>query len=180
MRLRFTPLFSLALLAYNVSVLAEGRGQDAAWRGALERVERQVDPNRTIFLLHGFEQNVSEMFYKWDGDWDYFEKLGPAPAPKPKFKLLTLVDGPVHKPQATGAELAKGLQQQIERSMDLGYDLVANVVWTWTDAQFEASLATLVSADKARALRRMLHDNYVGLPIFTDPVGGPYFRLQRR
>jgi hypothetical protein len=171
---------SLALLAYNVSVLAEHRGEDAAWRGALERIDRQVDASRTIFLLHGFEQQVSEMYYNWDGDWDYFEKLKPAPAPKPKFKLLTLVEGPIHKPQATGPEIAEALRLQIERSMNLGYDVVANVVWTWNDTQFEASLAAIASADKAKALRQMLHENFVGLPIFTDPVAGPYFRLQRR
>ncbi len=185
---RWRPLFappcavviSMALLAYNVSAIAPLRGADAAWRFALERIERQVDPKRTIFLFHGFEQDVSEMYYNWDGDWDYFDKLGPAPTSKPKFKLLALVSGAVHKPKSTGDEHAEDLRRQIYRAMDLGYDIVANVVWLWDDAQFEGSLATVADASKAKALRRMLHEDFVATPVLSDPVAGPYFRLQRR
>lgn len=171
---------SFALLAYNVSQLIPRRGADDTWRLALERIEQEVDPSRTIFLLHGFEEVVSEKFYKWDGDWDYFKKLGPAPASKPKFKLLALVSGPVHKPNASGAELANDLRAQIERSLDLGYSVVANVVWKWTEAQLESSLVTVADSEKAKALYEMLHENFTASQILSDPVAGPYFRLQRR
>ena len=171
---------SVALFAYNVSRIVPLRGQDGAWRLALERIEREVDPTRTIFLVQGFEQAVSEKFYAWDGEWDFFDKLGPAPAAKPKFKLLTLTSGAVHKPSATGKELADHLRGQIDRSMDLGYDVVANVVWDWTEAQLAASLETVADVDKAIALYRMLHERYVASPAFSDPVAGPYFRLRRR
>ena len=86
------------------------RGTDAAWREALPRIDRNVDPpTRTVFLLHGFESDVSELFYAWGSDWTYFDKLGPAPTAKPQFKLLALVNGPLHTPNATGEELAKNL-----------------------------------------------------------------------
>ncbi|MDP1838718.1 MAG: hypothetical protein Q8N31_10315 [Reyranella sp.] len=171
---------ALALFAYNASRLAPMRGTDAAWREALPRIERNVDPTRTVFLLHGFEADVSELFYAWGGDWTYFDKLGPAPAAKPKFKFLALVNGPLHKPSATGEELAKNLKGQIERVMDLGYEVVANVVWTWSEAQVEASLATVADKEKAKGLYRALHENFTATPTFSDPTTGPYFRLQRR
>lgn len=171
---------ALALFAYNVSKLQPMRGSDEAWKKALERIERAVDPTRTVFLLHGFEQVVSEMYYKWDGDWNYFEKLGPAPTAKPKFKLLALVSGPVHKPKATGKELADDLRTQIERVMDLGYDVIVNVVWTWSEAQVEGSLSTVAEEDKGKSMYRMLHESFVATPVLTDPTAGPYFRLQRR
>jgi hypothetical protein len=171
---------TVALFAYNASRLAPMRGTDAAWREALPRIERNVDPTRTVFLLHGFESDVSELFYAWGGDWTYFDKLGPAPTAKPKFKLLALVNGPLHTPNATGEELAKNLKAQIERVMDLGYDVVANVVWTWSEAQVEASLATVADKEKAKWLYRALHENFTATPTFSDPLTGPYFRLQRR
>jgi hypothetical protein len=169
-----------ALFAFNVSRLSPMQGADAVWRGALERIERDVDPTRTVFLLHGFEQEVSEMFYAWGGDWTYFEKLGPAPTSKPKFKLLALVNGPIHKPNATGEELAKDLKGQIERVMSLDYDVIANGVWAWSDAQVEASLASVASKDKAKWMFRALHENFTATLAFTDPTAGPYFRLQRK
>ena len=172
---------ALALFAYNASRLAPMRGTDAAWREALPRIDRNVDPpTRTVFLLHGFESDVSELFYAWGGDWTYFDKLGPAPTAKPKFKLLALVNGPLHTPNATGEELAQNLKGQIERVMDLGYEVVANVVWTWSEAQVEASLATVADKEKAKGLYRALHENFTATPTFSDPTTGPYFRLQRR
>ena len=157
------------------------RGTDAAWREALPRIDRNVDPpTRTVFLLHGFESDVSELFYACGSDWTYFDKLGPAPTAKPKFKLLALVNGPLHTPNATGEELAKNLKGQIERVMDLGYDVVANLVWTWSEAQVEASLATVADKEKAKWLYRALHENFTAIPTFSDPLTGPYFRLQRR
>ena len=64
--------------------------------------------------------------------------------------------------------------------MDLGYDVVANLVWTWSEAQVEASLATVADKEKAKWLYRALHDNFTAIPTFSDPLTGPYFRLQRR
>jgi hypothetical protein len=171
---------ALALFAYNVSRLTPIQGADAVWRGALERIERHVDPTRTVFLFHGFEQEVSEMFYAWGGDWTYFEKLGPAPTSRPRFKLLALVNGPIHTPNATGEQLAKDLKGQIERVLDLGYEIVANGVWAWNEAQLEASLASVADKDKAKWLYRALHENFVATIVFTDPTAGPYFKVQRR
>ena len=171
---------ALGLFAYNVSKLMPMQGADAVWRGALQRIERDVDPTRTVFMLHGFEQEVSEMFYAWGGDWTYFDKLGPAPTSKPKFKFLALVNGPIHKPNATGEELASDLKRQIERAMALGYEVVANGIWGWSEAQTEASLASVADKDKAKWLYRALHENFTATPAFTDPTAGPYFRLQQR
>jgi hypothetical protein len=171
---------ALALFAYNVSKLTPMQGADAVWRGALQRIERDVDPTRTVFVLHGFEQEVSEMFYAWGGDWTYFDKLGPAPTSKPKFKFLALVNGPIHKPNATGEELASDLKRQIEKAMELGYEVVTNGIWIKSEGQTEASLASVADKDKAKWLYRALHENFTATPAFKDPAAGPYFRLQRR
>lgn len=171
---------ALALFVYNVSRLTPMQGGDTIWRSALERIEHQVDPARTVFVLLGFEQEVSEMFYAWGSEWGYFDKLGPAPTSKPKFKFLALVGGPIQRPNDTGEELANDLTARIERVMDLGYDVVINEVWSWSDARLEASLASVADKDKAKWLYRALHENFSATPIFSDPKAGPYFRLHRR
>jgi hypothetical protein len=46
---------TVALLAYNVWSLAPLRGQDSQWQRTAERLERDADPARTVFLLHDFD-----------------------------------------------------------------------------------------------------------------------------
>jgi hypothetical protein len=31
------------------------RGLDSAWEGAIERMEREGDPSRTVWLMHDFD-----------------------------------------------------------------------------------------------------------------------------
>lgn len=168
-----------ALFIFNLKQMP-APGHDSAWRRSLERIERDTDLSRTVFLLFGFEPAVSEKFYQWDGDWDYFDKLGPAPAPKPRFKLLAVVSGPVHKPKATAAELANELKDQIERTLDLGYEVLANSVWDVSEVLLIDGLSTIADSQKASALYHMLHENYVGTLAFTDPIAGRYYRLTRK
>lgn len=168
-----------ALFIFNFKQMP-APGHDSAWRRSLERIERDTDLSRTVFLLFGFEPAVSEKFYQWDGDWDYFDKLGPAPAPKPRFKLLAVVSGPVHRPKATGAELANELKGQIERTLDLGYEVLANSVWDASEVLLADALATIADSQKASALYHMMHENYVGTLAFTDPIAGRYYRLTRK
>jgi len=171
--------FSLALLSYNIWMLKPLRGYDTAWRQALERIEKEADPARTVFLLHGFDSTVSKMFYHWDGDWEYFATLGPSPTPRTKFKILALVSGPVNKTQLSPSELADDLERQIVRVMDLGYDVVASEIWGWDLAQVESSLATVASTEKSEAIYRMLHSKFKATPLFTDPRAGSFYKMER-
>ena len=159
--------------------MAPARGADGLWRGALQRIEGQADPSRTVFLVHGFEQLVSETFYEWHGEWNYFAKLGPAPSSKPKIKLLAFVNGPIHRPSASGEEIAAELSQQIGHAMDLGYQVVADYVWELSEASFTSYMATVADASKASTIYRVLHAKFTGTPLFVDPVAGAFFRLQR-
>jgi hypothetical protein len=171
--------FSAALLSYNLWQLLPLRGLDTAWRLSLDRIERSADPARTVFLLHGFEPTISKMFYHWDGQWNYFETLGPSPSPQTKFKILALVSGPVNKSKLAPKELADDLQQQIEKVMDLGYDVVASDIWNWDLAHVESSLSTVANKEKAEAIHQMLHSKFTGTPAFSDPLAGSFFRIQR-
>jgi hypothetical protein len=170
---------SLALLFYNVARIWPMRGADSLWSNALVRLEQHADPTRTVLLVHGFEQMVSEMFYAWDGDWTYFAKLGPAPSAKPKAKLLTLANSLVHTPDGTGEKLADDLKTQIHRAMDLGYDVIINNIWLLSPEQFISSLSTVAGSAKAVSLHRMLHESFDASPVYDDPAAGPYFLLRR-
>ena len=103
----------LALFAYNVSRLAPMRL--AGCLGAHRAPHRPYSHGFPVPRLRtGSRRNVLRL----GDDWTYFDKLGPAPTSKPKFKLPALVNRPIHKPNATGEELAKDLKAQIERVME--------------------------------------------------------------
>ena len=171
--------FGLLLLSYNIWMMTPLRGIDTAWQLALDRIEGEADLARTVFLLHGFEPTISKMFYHWDGHWDYFATLGPSPTPQTKFKVLALVSGPVNKSSLTPQELADDLQHQIEKAMDLGYDVVASEIWGWDLSRMEASLSTVANKEKAEAIYRMLHSKFASTPAFSDPLAGPFFKIER-
>lgn len=171
---------SVILLAYNIDRILPLRGSEEQGRQALRRIEHEVDPARTVFLLHGFEQLVSDMFYAWHGDWTYLPRLKPAPTDRPRVKLLLAVDGFLHRPNSTDLELADGFRRDIERVMSLGYDVIANGVWSMSRDQFISSVSTVATPSRAAAVHQMLHDSFVGELVFTDPASGPYFRLSRR
>ena len=169
---------SAGLFSYNMWVLSPLRGVDTAWRQALQRIEHEADPAKTVFLVYGFDTTLSKMFYYWEGKWDYFATLGRAPTPQTKFKILALVSGPVNKPSLTPAETAEDLERQIERVMELGYDVVVSEIWTWDLPHIESALATVADSKKSEAIYRMLHSKFMATPVFSDPMAGPFFRLQ--
>lgn len=176
----FAVILSFALLHYNVGRMVPVRGADTHWRNVLQRAEQQFDPARTVFVAHGFDQIVSEMFYQWDGDWKGLGGLGPAPAARPKLKMFALVNSFVHNPTATADELTAALRSQIIRLMDLGYDVIVNNVWDMSREQFVSSMSTIASTGKAEALYQMLHESFAASLAYTDPAAGPYYRLKVR
>ncbi len=169
-----------ALLSYNIHRIMPLRGGENVWRQVLQRFEVTTDPARTVFLFHGFDQIVSEMFYEWNGDWTYFARLGPAPNETPKAKLLVLVNGFIHHPSDTAEQSAQRIESQISRAIDLGYKIVTNNVWERSEADFVSSMSTVADQAKASALYRMLHGSFAGTLLFDDPQSGRYFVLEKR
>lgn len=170
-------VLSLGILVHNAHGLVATRGEDARWREALGRMEREVDPANTFLLVQGFEPLVSQTFYHWKGEWRFFETLGPAPTPLTKFKILALVSGPVNRPRLTPEQQADELKGEIEKAMSLGYNVVAVNLWGWSEEKMALELSTVANHDKAAALYRMLHTSFVGIPLYEDPVAGTFVRL---
>jgi hypothetical protein len=168
---------STGILTYNVAALAATRGEDTRWRNTLQRIEEKVPPAKSFLLVHGFESLVSQTYYHWNGDWKFFDTLGPAPTPATKFKVLALVSGAVNRPRLTGPELATELEQQILQAMALGYEVVAVDLWGWSRDKMESSLSTVADSSKADALYDMLHSRFTGTPVYVDPVAGAFVRL---
>jgi hypothetical protein len=171
---------AMGLLSYNVWRSQPGRGTDTAWIGALNQLERSTDPARTVYLVHGFEPLMSKAFYYWNGKWNSLADLGTAPTSTPKFKFLTLVNGPVDRPNASPQEWMEDIERQVDRVQDLGYDVVATDAWAGSTDRFVSAMATISGPEKSAAFYQLLQSHFSRMQAFHNPMTGTLYRLEVR
>ena len=180
-------IVSLAPLAWNLVELVPWRGIDTVTVKSMAALERRFPPDSTVFLYWGFEAVTSWQFALWSHTWDSdlwgtdrAPALSPAPSAHPKFKWIAVTAGGIRHPGWTAEEHATALKRDIDRALDLGYQVVASGFWDWDVTELAAQLSGLSAANRAPAIYKMLHDNYLASPVFYAwPIGG-YHELQRR
>jgi hypothetical protein len=170
---------SLLLLANNVWSLAPYRGVDSGWARVLDKIERQADPSRTVFLLLGLDWPMIYMSLHWSYTPQGIDTLGPAPQADPKFKWIGLLGETLVHPEWTTEQHVEHLRSQLNRAFDLGYAVVVSRIWTWELWELESASGMVADHERLAALHRLLHSAYIARPLLDDPVAGPYFRLER-
>ncbi|MDI1287214.1 MAG: hypothetical protein PSV46_22710 [Reyranella sp.] len=178
---------ALAPLAWNLAQLARWRGADTVMVKGLAALERRFPTDQTVFLYWGFESVTTWQFALWSHTWDsdlwnsaQTPALSPAPKADPKFKWIALTAGGIRHPGWTPEEHAAALKRDIDRALDLGYQVVASDFWDWDAAELASQLSGLSAANRAQAIYKMLHDNYVASPVFYVRRIGVFHELQRR
>jgi hypothetical protein len=171
---------SALLFAYNVWSLAPLRGLDTAWRQAIERIERQTDPARSVFVLHDFDWSMIYASLHWGPAEPGIGALGPAPQALPKFKWIGFTAQVLRHPEWSTEAHVDDLRRQIDRALDLGYDVFIARLWPMKLRQLETETGMIADSARLAALQRMLHADFVATPAFDDPVAGPFHQLKRR
>jgi hypothetical protein len=171
---------TVALFAYNVWSLVPLRGLDSAWQAAIERLERADDPSRTVWLMHDFDWAMVYGSLHWGISEPGTESLGPAPQALPKFKWIGFAGQVLRHPDWSDQRLAADLRRQIDRALELGYDVMVVRLWGMDQAELESATGMVAGGARLAALRSLLHDDYTASLVFTDPVAGPVHRLQRK
>lgn len=168
-----------ALLAFNVWSLTPLRGLDSTWRHAFEQLEKRADPARTVFVVHDFDWVMTYGSLWWGVEEPGVDRLGPAPQAKPKFKWIGFVGQVLRHPDWTDAQQAADLRRQIDRALELGYDVLLVRLWTIDPGQLERESGMIADSRRLAALSAMLHRDYVAEPGFDDPIMGRFDRLRR-
>ena len=171
---------SLALLAYNVWSIEPLRGLDSAWEGAITRMEREGDPSRTVWLMHDFDWAMVYGSLYWGLNEPGTAELGPAPQKEPKFKWIGFTGQVLRHPDWSDAQLLEDLRNQIDRALDLGYDVLVVRLWGMDLAQLEVATGMVASSARLDALRRLLREDYVATQAFIDPVAGAIDHLKKK
>jgi hypothetical protein len=169
----------VALLAYNVWSLAPLRGLDGKWRQAIERLEREAPPDRTVFVLHDFDWAMIYASLHWGTVEPGTGVLGPAPQARPKFKWIGFTAEVLRHPEWTTAAHVADLRRQIDRALDLGYDVLLARLWPMERKQLETETGMVADRQRLAALHRMLRTDFTATLAFDDPVTGPFHQLRR-
>ncbi len=170
----------MALLAYNVWSIEPLRGLDSAWEGAIGRMEREGDPARTVWLMHDFDWAMVYGSLYWGLNEPGTADLGPAPQKDPKFKWIGFTGQVLRHPDWSDAQLVEDLRNQIDRALDLGYEVMVVRLWGMDLAQLEVATGMVASSARLDALRRELREDYVATQAFIDPVAGAVDRLKKK
>ena len=170
---------TVTLLAYNVWSLAPLRGLDGKWQQAIERLEREADPARTVFVLHDFDWAMIYASLHWGAAEPGIDTLGPAPQVLPKFKWIGFTGQVLRHPEWTTDAHVADLRRQIDRALELGYDVLVARLWPMEQRQLETETGMVADSARLAALHRMLRADYVATLAFDDPVAGPFHRLKR-
>ncbi len=72
------------------------------------------------------------------------------------------------------------LRGQIDRALDLGYEVLVIRLWDMDPYQLEVATGMVASSARIQALRRMLREDYVATQAFIDTVAGAVDRLKKR
>jgi len=170
---------SVALFAYNVWSLAPLRGLDGRWRSAVERLEKDADPARTVFVLHDFDWAMVYASLHWGPAEPGVGALGPAPQALPKFKWIGFTGQVLRHPEWNTEAHVADLRRQIDRALELGYDVLVARLWPMEQKQLETETGMVADSARLAALHRMLRADYTATLAFDDPVAGPFHRLRR-
>ena len=105
--------------------------------------------------------------------------LGPAPQKQPKFKWIGFTGQVLRHPEWSDERQVAELRGQIDRALDLGYDVLVIRLWDM-DPTSSKSDRHGGEHDRIQALRRMLREDYVATQAFIDTVAGAVDRLKKR
>lgn len=169
---------TMLLLTHNLWSLAPLRGQDTKWRHTVERLEREADPSRTVFLLHDFDWTMVHAALHWGLAEPGSETLGPAPQARPRFKWIGFTGDVLRHPDWTVERQVAALRDQIDRALALGYDVLVVRLWGMSLGELETATGMIASSRQLEALRALLHERYTATPAFDDPMAGPVHRLR--
>jgi hypothetical protein len=171
---------TVGLFAYNVWSIAPLRGLDSAWEGAIQRMAREADPDRTVWLMHDFDWAMVYGSLYWGLAEPGSEALRPAPQKEPRFKWIGFTGQVLRHPEWSDQQQVADLRRQIDRALDLGYDVLVVRLWGMDPHQLEVATGMVASSARIQALRRLLHEDYVATQAFVDPVAGAVDRLNKR
>ena len=97
----------------------------------------------------------------------------------PKFKWIGFAHQALWHPDWSDARQVADMKRQIDRALELGYDVLISQQWELDEPGLAATIGTLSNQSHAGAIWRMLHARYHADKAFDDALGGRFYHLRR-
>jgi hypothetical protein len=162
-------------LIHNVASFSRWRGGDAQAVAALRTIERELVPEKTVFVYWGFEPITMWHYAVWSRTWDWDGTPNDA-----RFKWIAINAGAIRHARWTPQQNAETIKRDIDAAFARGYRVVISDVWTWSLGKLAGELGALSASNRAAAIHAMLHDNFDAKLVLDVPGVGSYYELRSR
>lgn len=167
----------LTLLAFNLLHYVPERHADSAALENVHQLGALAGRERTVFLFHGFEGMNAWLNAEWGQGTDQPTPGGPEIG---RYNVICVVDQATMYPKRSPEESAAEVAALVESALDQGFDVVAGDIWDSPEAAWIDSFASVSSAAKPVAIRRMLHARFDGMRIGVIPGYTALYKLTRK
>lgn len=155
-------LIFVIILIINLKKAFDIKGADTAEITYFNRVANTIDPNKTVFVTHGFDQIHAWGRFIWGIDYP--------------DDLIGLVSYPVNEPGLSPEQTAQKMLEFINNSFKSGKQVITNQVITLSDSDLAAQMATVENNGKGVAIKNAILSNY-DLELVLKTERDSFYRL---
>jgi hypothetical protein len=157
-----TPvIFLIALIPFFINLtyyFLPTKGATTKAITILKSLEKEFNPDNTVFVIHGFEPIAPWAHVVWgpcmlDNVTQYYSK---------KCHFLYLTSESIHSPSKTPLEPAQATRDRIAQAFPFGKKVVANSIWEVSEQKFIDSFVSVGTPEKARFQYEDFHKNFEG------------------
>lgn len=176
--LRTMGAATLVLFIYNLASLAPLRGLDGKWARSIEHIAEVAPPARTVFVINDFDWILVYATLHWGLTEPGVDALGPAPQATPIFKWIGIGSDLLRHADWNADQHVAALRAQLDRAIELGYDVLISQQWELDQAGLQATISILNNQSHTGPIWHLLHERYRAELAFDDPVAGHFYRLR--
>lgn len=155
-------LIAIIVLVINLKKAFDIKGSDTAEIKYFKEVANTIDPNKTVFVTHGFDQLHSWGRFIWGIDYP--------------DDLIGMVSYPVNEPDLSPDQTAQKMLEFVNNSSKRGKQVITNQVITLSDSDLSAQMATVDSSGKGVAIKNAILINY-DLELVLKTERDSFYRL---
>jgi hypothetical protein len=169
-----TPLiFLIALIPFYINLtyfFLPTKGATTKAMKILKSLEKDFNPDNTVFVIHGFEPFAPWAHVLWGPCLlDNVSEYRPN-----QCHILYLTGESIHSPSKTPLESAQATTDRISQAFQFGKKVVANSIWELSEQKFIDSFVSIATPEKARFQYEDLHKNFEGTFLVQTGWGNFY------
>ena len=169
------------LLVGNLRAHEGTRHSDSAALASIRATEALAAPERTVFVLHGFEEMSTWLTLTWGRGMVWPNEETPEPVRRGRqFNVIYVASEATVFPDRPASESAENIVRLVDRAMEEGFDVVAGDIWAAPEDAWVNAFASVSGPEKPRAIHAALKERFSATTIGLVPGWGHLHRIVRK